>query len=203
MPSCTLCGNYTQLPQGKCYECSANKNEEVDDLLADVLHGDGFASDEWEVRFNMIKDGVAETLIQQLFLHSGYNIFRYGIEQKIPGISELLKGVTNKVDRQIRKMPDFVVQHEKSGNVFFIEVKFRANETFKLAELQKNYPYDNAFIILVSTKHIKCISVMELREGKTITPKCNHHLSNRAEFQLDKDVVDDFCGFAGKIFMEG
>ena len=98
-------------------------------------------------------------------------------------------------------MPDYVIQNQKNNEVFFVEVKFRENETYNKSNLPKDYPYYNAFIILVSKKHIKCISVVELNEGKEISPKSTNYLGKRKEFQLDKDVIIDLCSFAVKFFV--
>ena len=129
----------------------------------------------------------------------GHNVFRYGMENTVPGIMKLLKGVRSDVAESLRRMPDFVVQN-KSGEVFFIEVKFRANECFEFGNLPDNYPYENAFIIIVSKKHIKCLTVQELRDGKTINPTSRNYLGNRKEFELDKDLIIGFCEFAVKFF---
>ena len=43
----------------------------------------------------------------------GYNVFRYGMENTVPGIMDLLKGVRSDVAYNIRRMPDFVVQKPK------------------------------------------------------------------------------------------
>ena len=58
----------------------------------------GLTDKERIYRYNMIKGRIAETLIQELFLSLGYNVFRYGMENTIPGIMELLKGVRSEVD---------------------------------------------------------------------------------------------------------
>lgn len=81
-----------------------------------------------------------------------------------------------------------------------IEVKFRANETYNLNDLPKDYPYDNAFFIVVSKKHIKCITVPEIREGKEISPASRNYLGSRREFDLDKDTIVQFCDFAVEFF---
>jgi len=151
-------------------------------------------------QYNMIKGRIAETLIQELFLKQGFNVFRYGMENTIPGIMELLKGVRSDVSNHIRRMPDFVIQHRTSKEVFFIEVKFRANGDFSLKDLRKDYPYQNAYIIVVSKKYIKCITVPELQDGKEITPTSRNYLGNRKEFDLDKQTIIDFCDFAVKFF---
>ena len=159
---------------------------------------EGLSDQAYDYRYSMIKGRVADTLIEELFLSQGYNVFRYGMENTIPGIMDLLKGVRGDVADDIRRMPDFVIQ--KNKEVFFIEVKFRASEQFSLENLPKNYPYENAFIVLVSKRHIKCISVQELEEGKEITPTCKNYLGNRKEFDLNKEAVKDFCIFALKFF---
>jgi len=160
----------------------------------------GLSEREKNYRYGMTKGRIAETLIQELFLSLGYNVFRFGMENTIPGIMELLKGVRSDVAQEIRRMPDFVMQNPKTKDVYFIEVKFRANGIFQLKDLPKNYPYENAYIILVSKKHIKCITVKELLAGKEITPTSRNYLGNRKEFDLDKEVIIDYCNFAIQFF---
>lgn len=203
MPDCILCGAYTKFPKGKCYSCYQKTAELTADTITEEWYEDkGMDDKEWNYRYGMIKGRIAETLIQELFLSLDYNVFRYGMENTIPGIMELLRGVKSDVALQIRRMPDFVVQHRSTKDVFFIEVKFRANGCFSLKDLPKDYPYDNAYIILVSKKHIKCISVAELREGKEITPESRNYLGSRKEFELDKEVIINFCEFAVQFFAE-
>ena len=113
---------------------------------------------------------------------------------------ELLKGVRSDVAQHIRRMPDFVVQNPKTKDVYFIEVKFRSSGQFGATDLPKDYPYINAFIIVVSKKHIKCLTVTELLDGKEITPTSHNYLGNRKEFDLDKKVIIDFCDFAVQFF---
>ena len=123
------------------------------------------------------------------------------MENTVPGIMELLRGVRSDVASNIRRMPDFVVQHPKTKDVYFIEVKFRANEEFDITDNSlKNYPYKNAYFIIVSKKHIKCISYKELEEGKVVSPKSQNYLGSRKEFELDKNVIIEFCKFAVKFF---
>ncbi|MDW7731950.1 MAG: hypothetical protein SCH66_05920 [Methanolobus sp.] len=158
----------------------------------------GLSKREHYYKESMIKGRIAETLIEELFLSLGYSVFRYGMENTVPGIMNLLKGVRSDVATNIRRMPDFVIQ--KNNEVFFIEVKFRRSEEFKFKELPEDYPYENCYFVIVSKKHIKCISYEELKNGKEITPTCHNYLGNRKEFELDKDVIIDFCNFAVKFF---
>jgi hypothetical protein len=198
MPDCIICGAYTKYPNGKCYDCykKANNQPDFDEDDEEI----GLSDKDWNYRYGMIKGRIAETLIQELFLSLGYNVFRYGMENTIPGIMELLKGVKGEVAKQIRRMPDFVVQHRETKAVYFIEVKFRASGSFALKDLPKDYPYENAYIIVVSKKHIKCITVSDLQNGKEVSPESRNYLGNIKEFELDKEVIKDFCDFAIKFF---
>lgn len=153
--------------------------------------------------YNMIKGRIAEALIEQLFIKLGYRVYRYGMENSIPGIMELLGGIKGEVADIIRKMPDFVIQHS-SGNPFFVEVKFRKNETFSIKDIESEYkgeyPFENAFFVVVSAKHIKCLSYKQLKAGEKIKPDNNHYLGDVKEFETDKDVIIEFCKYAVKFF---
>lgn len=208
MAECIECGEYTKFNGGLCTKCYAKKNQKSVDKkeATNTDFGDykdeiiGLSDKEKSYRYGMIKGRIAETLIQELFLSLGYNVFRYGMENTIPGIMELLKGVRSDVAQEIRRMPDFVMQNPKTKDVYFVEVKFRASGEFKLKDLPANYPYENAYIVLVSKRHIKCITVTELHQGKEITSTSQNYLGNRKEFDLDKDVIIDFCKFAIQFF---
>ena len=203
MAECIICGKFTKFNGGHCLVCYSKlskktENKTISSVVVGEIHG--LTDKAKNYRYNMIKGRIAETLIQELFLSLGYNVFRYGMENTIPGIMELLKGVRSDVAEEIKRMPDFVMQNPKSKEVYFIEVKFRAKEEFSLKDLPKNYPYENAYIILVSKKHIKCITYSELLEGKEITSTSQNYLGKRKEFDLDKEVIIDFCNFAIQFF---
>ena len=149
---------------------------------------------------NMIKGRIAETLIEELFLSLNYPVFRYGMENTIPGVMKLLRSVRSDVADNIRRMPDFVIRNPNTNQVYFVEVKFRKSEEFRFKDLPKDYPFENCYFILVSKTHIKCITYQELKDGKEITPTSKNYLGNREEFDLDKNVIIDFCKFAIKFF---
>ncbi len=197
MADCIDCGAYTKFQAGRCTTCHFKfkaGEEDIEELIP------GMNEKEFQYRYGMIKGRIAETLIQELFLTLGYNVFRYGMENTIPGIMELLKGVRSDVAQEIRRMPDFVMQNPKTKDVYFVEVKFRASGEFRFKDLPKDYPYTNAFIVLVSKRHIKCVTVAELEQGKEITPASQNYLGNRKEFSLDKEVIIEFCNFAVQFF---
>jgi hypothetical protein len=198
MAECKNCAAYTKYDGGLCYLCYTDRNEKTNLETEHVKKG--LSDEQKKFRYGMIKGRIAETLVQELFLSLGYNVFRYGMENTIPGIMELLKGIRSDVALEIRRMPDFVMQNPNTKEVYFVEVKFRSNGEFRLKDLPAHYPYTNAYIIHISKKHIKCITVKELLEGKEITPTSHNYLGNRKEFDLDKDIIIDFCDFAVKFF---
>lgn len=153
-----------------------------------------------DFRYNMVKGRVAETLIQELFLSLGYNVFHYGMERSVPGITNLLRRNNTPVAREIRSMPDFVMQDPRRNEVYFVEVKYRANGQFALTDLPADYPWDNAYFIIVSKRHIKCITYAELKEGRTIGDRTRNYLGHRKEFELDKDTIVAFCDMAIRFF---
>lgn len=203
MAQCIECGGFTKFNGGLCTSCYSKKNQNKRSFTEDVDFEEkpvGLSDRDYDYRYSMIKGRIAETLIQELFLSLGYNVFRFGMENTIPGIMELLKGVRSDVAQEIRRMPDFVIQNPKTKNVHFVEVKFRASGEFTIKDLPRYYPYTNAYIILVSKKHIKCLTYEELEAGEEITPSSRNWLGGRKEFDLDKEVIKDFCDFALKFF---
>lgn len=174
------------------------KNKKSDDKKKNDI---GLDKKQSYYRESMIKGRIAETLIEELFLSLGYNVFRYGMENTVPGIMKLLRGVRGDVAKNIRRMPDFVIQ-SPDKEVFFVEVKFRKNEQFSIKDLPEDYPFTNCYFIIVSKKHIKCITYEELKDGKKISPESHNYLGSRKEFNLKKDVIIDFCNFAIKFFKE-
>ena len=158
----------------------------------------GLSKQAYQRHFNMLKGRVAEALVEELFVSLGYQVFRYGMENTIPGIMQTLRGVKNDTVMHIRRMPDFIVQKEQS--ILFIEVKFRKSGIFTLKDSGEDYPYDDAYIVVVSKKHIKCITVKQLKEGKEVTPKTRNYLGSLEAFKQDKDKIIDFCEFAVKFF---
>lgn len=152
--------------------------------------------------YNVIKGRIAETLIQQLFLECEYNVFPYGMERTVPGIMELLRGVKGEVAHIVRHTPDFIMQHKPSGKLFFVEVKYRADGIFGINDLPEMYPFHNSYIIIISKRHIKCLTVEELKNGQVISPDSRNFLYKKTEFCLEESRIKDFCKFAVKFFSE-
>jgi len=201
MPDCIKCGSYTKFEGGLCYPCyTKDKKGETKSEKKETTRKAPAPKKENKWVYNLIKGRIAETIVEELFLKLGFQVYKYGMENSIPGIMDLLKGVKDEVAMEIRRMPDLVAY--KDGKAHFLEVKFRASETFKLSDIDRDndYPYHNALIVLVSKKHIKCISYRELKAGKEISPTCRNYLGSRTEFETDKDTIIEYSKYAVKFF---
>jgi len=114
--------------------------------------------------YRILKARVAETLIKELFKLNNYNVFNFGMEQVMPGIVGSLNKNNTPEANNIRQLPDFVVQNRDTGDLNYVEVKYRHNGNFRRSELPEDFKYTNAFFIIVHKEGINCISFKELSE---------------------------------------
>lgn len=149
---------------------------------------------------NAIKGRIAETIIQEMFLAHGLNVFHYGMERSIPGVAQLTRKTTGHVKEQIRSMPDFVVQNPNTNRLYFVEVKYRASGKFSIEDLSPNYPWPHSYFIVLSKTHAKCLTYKQLMEGNAISPECSNLLVKRKDLGLDKNLILDFMAITQKIF---
>jgi hypothetical protein len=150
--------------------------------------------------FNKIKGRLAETVVQELFLLNNYNVFNYGMERIMPGIMESFKNTKSPMAKSIRFMPDFVVQSRLTGDLCYLEVKFRANGKFSMEELDKDYPYGNAWFVIVTPGKIQAIHINMLIKKKVISPTTNYNLKGIKAFHLDEKLVDEFEEYSATLF---
>ena len=153
--------------------------------------------------YNMMKGRMAETIVEQLFIRNGFSVFRYGMENTIPGIMELLKGVDGEVTKMIKRMPDFVVQ--KENEAYFIEVKYRAQGKFPSHPSDKkaleDYPFSAGYFVVISKNDIQCLSYSELRNGLSITPDTDFCLSKCDNFGFSDKLIEEFHEYVEKFFL--
>nr|WP_319512346.1 hypothetical protein [uncultured Draconibacterium sp.] len=152
--------------------------------------------------YRMIKARVAETIIKELFQYCGYNVYEHGMERSMPTIAGKLNYDTSDTAMQIRKMPDFVVQAPPPINkLHYVEVKYRKACDFPVSsDLIKDYPYTNAWFIIVSKKDIRCISCQQILAGEDLRCNDSYLLENVLEFGLDKKLVKQFTNYAVRFF---
>ena len=149
---------------------------------------------------NSIKGRVAETIIQELFLAHGYNVFHYGMERSVPGIAQLTCKTDGDVKRRIQSMPDFVVQDPRNNRLHFVEVKYRASGHYSIDDITGEYPWPHAYFIIVSKEHIKCLTYKQLAGGKVISPTCTNLLIVRKDLDLDRQLILQFVELAKRFF---
>jgi hypothetical protein len=141
-----------------------------------------------------MKGRIAEALVEQLFIANGFTVFRYGMDSTVPASFQ------NEDASVAQRMPGLVAL--KGHDTVFLEVRFVANEEFGRDDLPSHYPYDDAYVIVVSKEHIKCATVRELNEGHRITPTSPYYLGEREGLGLDEATVNGLCRFATRLFKE-
>jgi hypothetical protein len=149
---------------------------------------------------NTLKGRMAEQLVQDLFLQSDYNVFNYGLERLHPSLSKKLKTNNHKTSTDLRFMPDFVVQSINNGDLFYLEVKFRADGCFKFDEKYKNYPYKNAWFVIVSPEKIQCMHYKRLVAKYEITESTNYAFSGVKSFHINKEILEEYESYAKLMF---
>ena len=149
---------------------------------------------------NSLKGRIAEHLVQDLFINSGYNVFNYGLERLHPSLSKLISSNNKKTSKALRFMPDFVVQNNRNGELFYMEVKFRADGCFELDDRYNDYPYKNAWFVIVSPGRIRCMHYKNLSEGLFISPKSTNTLASVESFNISNELLKEYEDYSGLLF---
>ena len=106
----------------------------------------------------------------------------------------------HKTSKELRFMPDFVVQSTQNGDLFYLEVKFRANGTFGFDERFENYPYKNAWFVVVSPQKIQCMHYRHLAKGNMITPESSYTLGRVRSFHFSAESIQEYTDYARLLF---
>lgn len=153
-----------------------------------------------QFNLNTLKGRIAEQLIQDLFQQSGYNVFNFGLERLHPGLSKLISSNNFSTSKSLRFMPDFVVQSSLNGDLFYLEVKFRANGTFSFDDKYKNYPYKNAWFVVVSPEKIQAIHYKRLISGFDISPDTKYSLLKIKSFHISAQLLEEYEQYCITLF---
>ena len=149
---------------------------------------------------NILKGRLAEQLVQDLFINSGYNVYNHGLERLLPGLSNIIRHRKGATGTALRFMPDFVVQSSQSGDLFYMEVKYRSNGRFSIEELHENYPYSNAWFVIVSPHKIQCMHYKRLKSGYEITPDTHYSLGRVKSFHIPPEMLQEYEEYAKIMF---
>ncbi len=153
-----------------------------------------------DFHYRIIKARIAETIIKELFQVCGFNVFEYGMERTVPAILGKIKDKTEKTALQIRTMPDFVVQNNYTGQLLYLEVKYRKSGKFSIMDLQEDFPYKNAWFIIVTKSDFKCISYKQLNEGEKLNGSPNYLLEDNSIFNLNRQIVINYKNYSKNFF---
>jgi hypothetical protein len=144
----------------------------------------------------IIKGRIAEAIVEDMFVHMGYKVFRYGMENTVPGFAKRYLPNKGKVAEEVRKMPDFIVV--KDSKTAYIEVKYRTSGKFDFNDFyarKGGYPYKSAFFILVTPKHILIQKASRLEKGEDFM-----YLNECKYFDTDKNIILRYIEFCKKFF---
>jgi len=126
--------------------------------------------EEWNQ--NKAVGNIAENIVEMMINSMpDWKCMKFGVETHIKDIKDMVVGQTDPLNIKIRKMPDFVVFNERTGETFFIEVKYRSTLNkeryfFKYLENYKEYWMGTKLIIVRPTKpHFVCINLEEINDS--------------------------------------
>lgn len=179
------CGNYKDAEYGLCLPCYKKSKNGGQDHMKKTQISD-----------SSIKGRIAETIVEEMFISMGYRVFRFGMENTLPGFANRELPMRGEVANEVRKMPDFIVVRDTQ--IAYIEVKYRTNGEFDFNShyaRKGGYPYSNAYFILVSPKHIKIQKASELEKGKDFV-----FLNKLEDFDTDKEIILQYIEFCKKFF---
>lgn len=149
---------------------------------------------------NTLKGRLAEHMVQDLFIQSGYNVFNFGLERLHPFLSKALSSNYKRTGKELRFMPDFVVQSTHDGSLFYLEVKYRSSGQFYFNEKYSDYPYQNAWFVIVSPRKIQALHYNRLVAGEGISPKSNYNLLGVKAFHISPELLAEYEAYARQMF---
>lgn len=75
---------------------------------------------------NKVIGNNAESIIEFLINSMpNWKCIKFGVENHIMDLKQVVRKRINSITKKIKSMPDFVVFNEKTGETFFLEVKYR------------------------------------------------------------------------------
>jgi hypothetical protein len=146
----------------------------------------------------VVKGRIAETLIEEMFKKSGYQVYRFGYERLLENISQLKQEIirSNTFER-IRSIPDFLIVGPK-GNIQLIEVKYRSSGEILPKELEKYaHFWEEARIILVTPEepHFRISYINQFcKDGKL------YSLENDKFTEIHPEIIKEFSKVVKRYF---
>jgi len=150
---------------------------------------------------DFLKGRLAENLVKLMLRRANYTVIDLGVAST-DEVAQAIKYMQGKTIKEVRLMPDFIVQEKNNGHKFnYLEVKYRANGKFTRKDVDINYPYKNTYFIIVSPTCIQCLHYTKLVgeniEFSNTTPQL---LSACDGFSIPQTIIDEFLGYAQKFY---
>ena len=99
---------------------------------------------------NVVNGRIAEELVHELFKELDFEVYPYGYEQTVTGLTYSLKKIKankrSKVQSKIANMPDFVVHHQEKGTFFIVVQVLYCSEL--LRSLSASSPTSTPWLLL-------------------------------------------------------
>jgi len=149
---------------------------------------------------NVVKGRIAETLVEEMFKKSGYQVYRFGYEAILQNISQINTDIKNSETKEkIRSIPDFVVVSPK-GSIQLIEVKYSSDGKLRKDQLQKYLKFwTEARILLVTSKepHFKISYIRNFMKDGKLYP-----LEKDRFTTIDPEIMKGFSKIVKEYFNE-
>lgn len=150
---------------------------------------------------NFLKGRLAENLIKLMLRKAEYTVIDLGVA-RTDEVAQFIKDKKGKTIKQVRFMPDFIVQEKNNGHLFnYLEVKYRANGVFSRKDIDIDYPYKNCYFIIVSATCIQCLHYTQLvGENTAFSNKEPKLLSQREDFIIPANIIEEFTSYAKQFY---
>ncbi len=80
---------------------------------------------EWNT--NKARGNIGENIIEMLINSMpNWKCVRFGVENHIEEVKEMVRADINSLTKKIKSMPDFIAHNTKTEETFFVEVKYRS-----------------------------------------------------------------------------
>jgi hypothetical protein len=148
-----------------------------------------------------LKGRLAENLVKLMLRRAKYTVIDLGVA-RTDEVAQAIKDMQGKTIKEVRLMPDFIVQEKNNGHNFnYLEVKYRANGKFTRKDVDINYPYKNTYFIIVSPTCIQCLHYTKLVGENIEFSNTSPQLLQACDgFSIPHDIIDEFLGYAQKFY---
>lgn len=145
---------------------------------------------------NMIKARIAETIVEEMFRRSGYQVYRFGYESVLQNLvqnkNRIDKG--HDVGQTVAHMPDFLVVRDNIPD--FIEVKYRKSGKLNVKRLQ-SWSQGRVLLVFPFPPYFKISRVEEFKKTGKL-----YDLDKDRFIPISKKIIGKFIPLVEKYLKE-